>query len=304
MPVDPEHWKKVWDACPWATAFSSPLWHRVTETIESADASFEWEGILTPLRKIRFAKGLIKGYESTVPGVPTGPIAQEVPDEKKIADYWEELAGRTNARFLVHLRPNSPFSKTPFKFIIITSHVIKVRERNKRITSHHKRHIKKAEEQGVRVTPARREDDFDAYLEMYKASLKRWRKKPARVYPGEFFTKVREILIPAQAACFFIAWDGERPQAGALILYEKKRAIYWHGVSADNPAPGAGHFLHWKIMEDAEHRGIREYEFGPSPGLEGVERFKQSFGAESEKQITVLGPAKAFSSYFLKRRAR
>jgi hypothetical protein len=304
MPVDSEHWRKVWDACPWATAFASPLWHAVTEKIEPQDASFEWEEILTPLRRIRLAKGFIRGYESTVPGVPTGPITQDVADDKKIADYWKELAGRTKGRFLVHLRPNSPFCKTSLKTITITSHVIKVKERSKRITSHHKRHIKKAHEQGIRVAPARREDDFEAYLEMYTASLKRWREKPARVYPRGFFEEIKEILIPAQAACFFIAWEEEQPQAGALIIYERKRAIYWHGVSTDNPTSGAGHFLHWKIMENTEQKGIAEYEFGPSAGLEGVERFKQGFGAEPEEQITVLGPAKAFSSYFLKRRTR
>jgi hypothetical protein len=304
MPVDPLYWKKVWDTCQWASAFASPLWHTVTEEIEPQDTSFEWEGIITPLRRARLAKGFIKGYESAIPGVPTGPIAQDVPDKRRIEDYWKELAGRTKGRFLIHLRPNSPFCKTPFKTITTTSHVIEVKERNRRITSHHKRHVKKAHEQGIRVIPARREDDFEAYLEMYNASLKRWKKKPARIYPREFFERIIEILIPAQAACFFIAWNGERPQAGALIIYERNRAIYWHGVSIDNPIAGAGHLLHWKIMEDAEQKGIAEYEFGPSAGLEGVERFKQGFGAEPENQITVLGPAKVFSSYFLKRRAR
>ena len=304
MPVDPERWKKVWDACPWATAFASPLWHAVTEEIEPHDASFEWEGILTPLRRIRFAKGLIKGYESTVPGVPTGPIAQDVPDEKKISDYWKELAGRTKGRFLVHLRPNSPFNRSLFKKIVIPTHVLKIRDRDEKVSRHHKRKIKKAQEMGIMVSPARRESDFEVYLKMYEASLRRWSKKPARVYREGVFDRVRQILIAAGAACIFIAWEREKPQAGALILYEPKRAVYWHGVSGDNPAAGAGHFLHWRIMEDAEQRGIDEYEFGPSPGLEGVERFKQGFGAESEEQITVLGPAKAFSSYFLKRRAQ
>lgn len=304
MPVDPERWKKVWDACPWATAFASPLWHAVTEEIEPQDACFEWKGIITPLRKIKLAKGFIRGYESTVPGVAAGPVSRETPDDQTIDEYWQELNRRTSGRFLVHLRPDSPFIRTEFKKLAIPTHLAKIKERKERISRHHRRKIKKAQEAGIRVSPARRETDFEAYMEMYEASLKRWRKRPARVYSKEFFDRAREVLLPADAACFFMAWDAELPQAGAFLLYETKRTVYWHGVSVERPAAGAAHLLHWAIMEDSERRGMEEYDFGPSPGLLGVERFKQGFGTQTEDQITVLGPAKLFSSYFLKRTNR
>jgi hypothetical protein len=301
MPVDARRWKEVWDACPWATAFASPLWHAVTAEIQPEDASFEWKGIITPLRKIKLAKGLLKGYESSIPGVAAGPISAQTPDEGKVADYWEKLKEKTHGRFLVHMRADSPFCRTSLKTVKTASHVLRIKDREEILTRHHKRQIKKAEKRGMQVLPARREDDFDAYCQMYAASLKRWNRKPARVYSREFFDRIREIMVSADAASFWIVWDREQPQGGALVVYENQRAIYWHGCTAEEPAPGTGHLLHYKIMQDAERRGVERYEFGPSPGLEGVKRFKQGFGAELEQQITVIGPARMFSFWFLKK---
>lgn len=302
MGIDLRHWKEVWEACPWATPFSSPLWHAASEEIEARDASFEWEGIITPLRRIKLARGMISGFESCIPGVPGGPIARLHPSEDKLKAYWQELNRRTKGRFLIHLRPDSPFVNAPLRKINIKSHILPVKERQARLSSHHRRKIKKAVERaGVKIKPGRREEDFEAYHEMYAQSLARWEKKPARIYTDAFFNAVREIMLPADVAQFFIAWQGRIPHAGALVIYGKNETVYWHGVTADNAVPGAAHLLHWKIAEDAERRGLDSYDFGPSPGLEGVERFKLGFGAEPADQVTVMGSAKLFSSYFLKR---
>jgi len=302
MPVDARLWQEVWEACPWASAFASPLWHAATAEIEPTDASFEWRGIITPLRKVRLARGFVAGYESAVPGVPAGPIAKNAPTEETVQEYWQELDRRTKGRFLVHLRADSPFRTDKFKTLHLVSHVLRLEGREKNLSTHHARQLKKAGD--IRVSPARREEDFDAYMEMYEASLERWKRRPARTYGRAFFERIRSLLLPADACRFFIAWSGERPQSAALVLYESRRAVYWHGVSVANPAPGAGHMLHWKIAEDAERRGLEFYDLGPSPGLEGVARFKRGFGALEESQITTVGPARMFSAYFLKRARR
>lgn len=303
MPVEIKTWEEAYRGCGWATAFSSPLWHMVTKEL-GTEATFEWKGIVTPLRKIKLAKGLIQGWESTVPGVPCGPICNYMPDESKIQAYWQELNKRTKGRFLIHLRPDSPFRNSPYRTIKISSHVLKVKEREKNLSEHHRRQIRKAREACVTVARARRDADLDAYREMYEASLKRWKSRPARIYTKVFFDRIKEYIIRADAGCFFIAWKDEHPQAAALILYESARGVYWHGASTDNPVPGSGHLLHWRIMEELEKEGMEEYEFGPSAGLEGVRRFKQGFGAKPEEHITVVGPARLLGWYFIRRTRR
>lgn len=303
MPVDPTFWADVFHKSRWSTAFASPIWHKVTEEL-GEDASFEFEGIITPLREIRLARGFLKGYESTVPGVPCGPIALTIPDSASIDRYWHELNRRTGGRFLVHLRPDSPFTAAPFKRMEVTTHLLRIEEKEKKLSEHHKRQLRKAQDAGVVVTEARRREDYEACREMYEKSLKRWKRRPAWVYSEKFFENVHDYIIPAGEGCFFIAWMSGTPQSSALVLYERKRAIYWHGSSADEPAQGAGHMLHWKIMDELERKGIETYDFGPSAGLEGVERFKEGFGAEIEIQTTIIGPAKLFGSYFSKKAGR
>ncbi len=303
MQVEVKIWENAYNGCDWATAFSSPLWHAVTNGL-GEDASFEWKGIVTPLRKIKLAKGIIQGWESTIPGVPCGPICSDVPDPSRIKGYWEEINQRTKGRFLIHLRSNSPFKNAPFRSTKTVSHTIKLNERNKSVREHHKRQIRKAEEAGITVASARRNVDLDAYWEMYEASLMRWERRPARIYTKGFFEKVYEYIVRAGAGCFFIAWHGNRPQAGALALFESRRGIYWHGVSRDNPIAGSAHLLHWRIMEELEQIALVEYDFGPSAGLEGVQRFKEGFGAQPEEQVTIVGTSRLFGSYFIRRAGR
>jgi hypothetical protein len=303
MPVDSKLWDEAFHNSPWSTAFSSPLWHRVTEEL-GEDASFEWKGILTPLREIRLAGGLLKGYESTVPGVPCGPLAPKIPDSDLIERYWAELNRRTQGRFIVHLRPDSPFSASPFKKIEVKTQLLPVIEKEKRLSEHHKRQLRKARQAGIIVTKARRREDFEACREMYEMSLKRWQRRPAWVYSRKFFDNIHDFIIPADEGSFFISWLSGIPQASALVLFERKRAVYWLGSSINEPAHGAGHMLHWKIMEELEGRGIETYDFGPSAGLEGVERFKEGFGTDVEIHSTIVGPARLFGSYFSKGAAR
>jgi len=98
-----------------------------------------------------------------------------------------------------------------------------------------------------------------------------------------------------------MAWKDMKPQVGSLVLYGHKRAVSWHTVRADDSVRGANQLLNWMIMEQAAKRGITEFDFGPSPKMEGVAKFKERFGAELESQITIVGPARLFSSYFLRR---
>jgi len=304
MPVEVKRWKKVWDKCPWSTAFSSPLWQGVVEAIEPRNETYEWEGIFTPLSKISLAKGFLQGFESSVPGVPAGPVSEREPSDTLVNDYWNDLNRRTSGRFLVHMRPDSPFTNTTFKMISTPGYVLNLKDRDKKLRSHHRRLVKKAREAGITVSKARRESDIDAYFDMYEASVKRWRKKSSRVYPKSFFDDIHRYLIGTDAASLFLAYKNEKPQAGALILYEPDRAVYWHGSTISNPEPGSAQLLHVEIMNTAANNGVTLYDFGPSAGLQGVERFKQGFGAGIENMVTVLGPAKAFTSYFLRRKRR
>lgn len=74
--------------------------------------------------------------------------------------------------------------------------------------------------------------------------------------------------------------DG-RIVAGALMLHANRHIWYLHGAALEDYVPlRPVNLLFSEIMWDAREKGNRWFGFGPSWGLEGVRRFKESFGAK------------------------
>ena len=68
--------------------------------------------------------------------------------------------------------------------------------------------------------------------------------------------------------------------SGAICFYNNKHVVYWHGASlSDHAALRPANLLQAQLIEDAYRNGFWWYDFNPSGGLEGVEKFKTSFGA-------------------------
>ena len=155
------------------------------------------------------------------------------------------------------------------------------------------RKIKKARRSGIRIRRSVSNRDIAAYYNLYLANIRRWDPPPKHIYKQSFF----EILLnkkPVKIPGFTIS-DANRPLsemwlaefgeilvAGAIVLTGRQHMTYWHGISD----PGFYSYrpvnlLISEIIRECCNRGIPWFDFNPSMGISGVERFKKSFGADT-----------------------
>ncbi len=142
-----------------------------------------------------------------------------------------------------------------------------------------KRKIQKAERAGIRVRPAKDREDIRAYYQLYQNNVHHWDPPPSHIYRPDFF----EILSGYHPHCEI--WLAERCHqvlAGATILHGKNHTVYWHGVSDPSARElRPVNLLMAELINQTCHRGFRWFDFNPSMGLKGVEKFKKSFKTES-----------------------
>ena len=76
-------------------------------------------------------------------------------------------------------------------------------------------------------------------------------------------------------------------QGCAVILYDKKKAYYLFGGSAENPFLGSINLMQWNIIKFFKQKGLSEYDFVGARlsekiemKLQGIQRFKKRFGGE------------------------
>lgn len=85
-----------------------------------------------------------------------------------------------------------------------------------------------------------------------------------------------------------LAYNNEGvPQAGAIVPYSKKRAVYLHGCSADKSILGSANLLQWEIIKYLKEKKIESYDFAgcridadSDSKYYNIQRFKERFGGE------------------------
>ncbi len=156
--------------------------------------------------------------------------------------------------------------------------------------------LNKAERAGVHIRRLATEQDLELYYDLYQSALQRWTPPPAHIYSRIYFelimatgnrsahgTGKREDFNPDRVDSSRQVWLAEYDKkiiAGAIILTGNQHMTYWHGVS--DPAYQSLRPVNLLIATLIKHccsSGLRWFDFNPSMGITGVDRFKQSFGA-------------------------
>lgn len=144
---------------------------------------------------------------------------------------------------------------------------------------HHKTryNIGVAEKHGVVVGES---DDLDAFWKLLKKTTKQDRFfSHSRDYYQKlmkFFAENREIKTD-----LFLAYHGNKPAAGALVLSQGQFAYYLHGASDyDLRQYMAPYQLHWNIIGYLKDRGFKTYDWGGISARQwpGLTRFKLGWG--------------------------
>jgi hypothetical protein len=142
-----------------------------------------------------------------------------------------------------------------------------------------RKNLNKAERSGVFVRDADSLSDIEAYCDMAHEVAIKHQRKP---YPRDLFRNIFQLMIPAGDARFTLAFQNERPIAGALHLVQNNQVFNWLSVCHHK-------FLEFRpvesiiasVVEWAVAKGYRNYNFGASPkDALGLMRFKEKWGSK------------------------
>lgn len=144
--------------------------------------------------------------------------------------------------------------------------------------------INVAKRHGVRVTTG----EVKTFYQLYRQSAKR-EKFAARVQ--NYFEDLIKHF-PDQVEIFIASYQNQ-PVAAALVVFWKGVASYLYGGSAgEHRNVMAPTLLHWKIIEEAKRRKMKQYDLlaiAPDDKphkFAGLRRFKQQFGG---RQVDLVG---------------
>jgi lipid II:glycine glycyltransferase (peptidoglycan interpeptide bridge formation enzyme) len=139
--------------------------------------------------------------------------------------------------------------------------------------------LRKARDAGVTVAEETSLDHWREYFALYESSQSRWGRTLGQPHAWRLFQILHGQRSPNIK--LWLARMGESAVAGAICFYNNKHVVYWHGASSGLHAQFRPvNLLLAHLIGDAHRRGFWWFDFNPSGGLEGVEKFKESFGAK------------------------
>ncbi|MEI6126540.1 MAG: GNAT family N-acetyltransferase [Pseudomonadota bacterium] len=291
-PVSNDFWHAVAVKCPWATYFHTPAWaacmaRTFPEYTVSGIGYIMEDGTRVVLPAVaREKKRLLsrkKDYKSMEPGVYGGFIAEKILSQDATAILSRYLLAMRSAAGRIVESPFQPLHlSAPFTAKGMFTHVVDLGPEfesiAKRFSRGQKSNINQGRRKGIAVRPALHVKDIECYYDMYEKTVKRWGDKAAKPYPQELFFSL--FLQKDPHVRFWLAELDGRVIAGAIVLSWNKNIIYWHGCALQEYFKCyPNNVLHAAILEWGCKNGFQFYDMGPSMELEGVVKFKESFGA-------------------------
>jgi Acetyltransferase (GNAT) domain len=162
----------------------------------------------------------------------------------------------------------------------------------KRFSSEGRRHVRKAEKEGLEVECDTTGRLFSVFQELWLLSTERWarrsrhplwlvRSQGRRQNPEARWKQIAERA-PGAAAIWVARYRGQ-PVAGIVVLKGPNDHSTRGAMDKEVAGPTSANFLlHWLAIQDACQRGSRWYQLGKSdPSGGSVSRFKERFGATS-----------------------
>jgi aminoglycoside 3-N-acetyltransferase len=149
-----------------------------------------------------------------------------------------------------------------------------------------KNKIRKAEKSNVSIKYGN--EVLNDFYAIYKQTMLR-----SNMYCQEFsYFEDYFHTMPENIICAVSYYNNE-PQGGVFIPFTKFGAFYLYGASAEKiTLNGAINYLHWNCIKILREKGVKRYDFVGArlsdvtgTKLEGIQLFKERFGAKLEKGI-------------------
>jgi hypothetical protein len=280
-----------------ATFFQTPLWFAVWEKYqryENESVFFEFTngkcGVF-PMASRPILNGLFKEFIASPAGTYGGAVSAY-----ELEEYERTLLEHNIFKNRNYIYRTNPFTTSGFNRGHIKSdftHLINLREidindvlRNWR--KGHKADAKRALREGVQIEEARNSNDLHQYYSAYLESIHRWGDKASSLYQLQIFEYLMKL--PSDSVKLWKAVFDEKLIYGCLCFYHNNHVVYWHGAGLSEYFKlGAVHALQMKIIEDAIKRNFKFYDFNPSGGHIGVEKFKDGFGTLTRPTVVIKG---------------
>lgn len=288
-----DFWEVVAKNCSDATFFHTPIWRDIVINSypEFSDASigFDWgdKKAIVPMIK-KSIKGVAQSKISTFSSCYGGVISTSPLSNQERERVWKEIwSGRT----LKVKMSDNPIATTPFinseeASKIDYTHILNLNAPFDSLFSNfskgHRSSTKKGMRMGVTTSIANSIEEYEIYYQAYSDSIRRWGDRATSNHPWKLFEAIFEQshLNPENIKLWLAHAEGEII-AGALVFYWNQHVDWWHGASFEKYfSYCANNVLQHNIIKHAAESGYSFYDFNPSGGHVGVEKFKKSFNAQ------------------------
>jgi hypothetical protein len=291
-PASNAEWDTIWTDCYYSTFFHSREWAEIWDSYTHGAltpsprkvAFSDGAEVILPFVRQRIAKGVFYQYQSSPGGTFGGWIstATLTPSHcELLVDQFSkycDLIIRHNPYFPGYdALANSSFNRMQKD----ETHVLDLSLGFDQVLKHWKkerlRGVRKAEKEGVQVTAAKSEKDWQQYYSAYQDSLARWGDSATSNYSWLLFKQLYERH--SANIKLWIAIRERKIIAGVLCFYSKRHAVYWHGATfRDCLRFQPVSLLMHESIRDACAQGYAWYDFNPSGGHEGVKKMKEAYG--------------------------
>ena len=297
-PAQTEEWDAIWRQCNYATYFHSREWAEIWSRYRQGNMRpnpllvrfTDGQEALLVLSSVLWSGGAGKSFVSSADGNYGGWIAVD-PIGKEHAILMKEFLTRELGHLFWYINPYDDLvAATDVRADTryhshYGVHVINLEKGfdvvYKDWSSACRRAERKARKSGVMVKIADTEEEWREYYCMYEDSHRRWGDHA--LGPRVDWALFHEMFdaLSDHIKLWLATTKDELVVAGAFMCYAKKHLFYWRGAALEDYfALRPMNLLFYEIMRDAYEKGCQWFDFGPSYGLEGVRRFKESFGAK------------------------
>ncbi|OQB98541.1 MAG: FemAB family protein [Spirochaetes bacterium ADurb.Bin110] len=290
-----QEWEEFVKSLPNYNFFQLPIWSQAYErtypNCRIATRFFIFDDgiqVLVPLIETRNKLGF-RSYESLSGGGYGGFIWNKMPSNwqlKKILSYFFDLRASSLTIFPdpfdwqshLFLEEEGFHAKEAFTHILNLDSDFGLVWAN-RFDSKNRNQVRKALKSGVMIIPATNISEVKIYYDLYLESAHRWGAQEESIRPFRFFKNLFQI--GGDKVRFYLAKYEEKYISGAIIFYGDMNCFYWSSVLLKEYGKYcSNNLLLSNIIQSACNDRYRFLNMGASIGLPGVQRFKESFGAE------------------------
>lgn len=287
-----EEWQKAWETCAYSCFSHSPEW--------TAMWSACYFGAIAPVcKKLTFSDGatailvlsekkvagnLLSVFESAVQHGYGGLLSSDHLEKS----HFQEARAYAQKHFPTLIWRCNPFSEEDVPFtgahvkedytyavnLMRDSDELQEQLTQKKIATK----VRAAERKGLRLAQLS-EDQLPLYLELYENAISRWKSQGKSVtrYPDQIF----EAFIQSDFCDFQGVWRHDELICAGPMLKSNVHVVSWLALAKTEAlALKPYEFLYYHVIFEYKNKGFHWFDFHPSGGNPGVDRFKERFATD------------------------